>query len=1488
MSSEPSSSHAEHLPRTVTILYATETGNAQDIADRIARECRRIHLKAQVDSMEAYSPSELISEHMVIFVVSTTGSGKEPRAMKSLWTMLLRSDLPDDLFEDLAFAVFGLGDTAYEKFCWPAKLLSRRLLGLGAAEICPRGEGDEQHHFGIDGAFGPWIAQLSELLLQFFPLPVGLEAEPIDSLPPARVSIRDADGAAVDEYPDPLLKDLQYHTGTVSCNRRITAEDWYQDVRHFEFEFDEDILYNPGDVAVIHPEAMPADVEAFLVSIGYTNTADYPIIIHRILEVSTRSSSIYYNSSRIVYSLSGYQCCASAVFFTLLKHFVTEEHEVERLTEFLSEEGADELYEYCQRPRRTIREVFEEFRSARIPRDYIFDLFPPLRPRQFSIASSVKARRLYNISGRFGCRSKAASRIPERSAFFATRRLDARDLRWSRHWYRSERAVIEERTHAGFMENTLYFGCRSASKDQHYHLEWNSLAKRGALTYRAAFSRDGPEGQARTYVQHLIREDAQRVWELVGERGAWVYISGSSNKMPAAVKAAIQYAAEKEGGKSQEEAQEFIAMLDREGRLTEESLANCLSDLFQPASMAPAPPPFDRNDADVVLRSSDGVHFHVHKTILVIASPVFEGMFNVPQPATLADEDIHSETGLPLLVLTEDRRTLENLLRLFQAVLIAARKYSIDDAVVKMGERLLPFIPQDPLRVYAIACSMDLPEEAEAAARASPDIILMDSENFKTSGLDQITSGQYFRLMDFLRRRKNGNFEYAVPKATTVSETITTPSSFLIPHLSHHPPDTILRSSDGVDFHVHNSLLSMLSPVLAGLFKAESSSTETSVEGLHAIALPEDSQTLTKLLQFCYPMETPELESFDVISAVLEAGRRYQIMRAIDVAEREWKRAIRKEHLRAYYFAMKCSWMDEAKVAARYMVFHTLDSHAPEMDEVPAEAYRRILEYRRQCQASIIAVFGRYGVYIQGQLEIDPYGINTYTQFWRKVYSDMIIEVLYDEPCSNASLVVYQTRFSYRALLESSAADHQQFEEALRVAVSQKSERIFCDIAEPASQQVTYCGFLTVFRTRGLLVPTYRLTIYIHSRHRLSPNLFNHHHDMAPASSPFDRADVDIILRSSDGIDFRAHKILLAMSSPLFDGMFNIHGGSSNVGVPSTTMLSLPTPILEDLGDVSAVMEAAKKYHVDDAIARMSERLLAFVPKEPLRVYAIACYMDLEAEAEVAAKAAPDTISLDLESFNQLGFNRITSGQLFRLMDFLRRRWTGGAAEFTDPIVTPPDSATSRDKFVMPHLQIPNESPDIIIRSSDGVDFHVHSHVLSVISTGLLPASLDKDSTEDARTIDVPEDSRSLSTLLQLCYPMRSPRLESLDATQAVLEAARRYRIVRVVEIVEKEWVKFLPQEHLRAYFIAMKHGWMDGAKEAAKYAACHTVDRYVADMDGVPAEAYRRLFDYRKRCQDTFIHVIEQRSGRSCFQSCSSFNGIRSFAPFWSDVFSG
>ncbi|KAH9856143.1 riboflavin synthase domain-like protein [Lenzites betulinus] len=572
MASSTPSSSTKHIAaqedRVLSILYATETGTAQDVADRLARLCRGLRIRARVHRTTRDDP---------------------------LWNMLLRADLPEDLFEDLAFATFGLGDSAYEKFCWPAKLLSRRLAKLGASELCSRGEGDDQHHLGVDGALGPWMEALSNVLKQIYPLPNGVAQEPLDSLPPARVTMSDAPMGAQRTRKDPLVADREYHLAIVKCNKRITAEDWYQDVRHFEFSFDDEIRYNPGDVAVIHPETIPADVESFLACIGYANFADDPIDVRHALE--DQSLPDHLPSTTTLREIFTRYLDINAVprrsFFAVLKHFAQDELEREKLEEFLSEEGADEMYEYCQRPRRTIREVLEEFRSAKIPREYVFDLFPPLRPRQFSIASSVKThpksihlciaivqyRTMLKIPRRGVCTSwlsrlKAGDQllIGVQKGFITlpTEPTIPVICIGPGTGVAPMRAVIQERIHDGIHANTLYFGCRSASKDHHYGEEWEEYVSSDRLTYRAAFSRDGPEGAPRTYVQDLIRDDAKRMDELVREMGAWVYISGSSNKMPAAVRAAIRHALVSEGGMSEDEAQEFVVKMEKDGRLIEE------------------------------------------------------------------------------------------------------------------------------------------------------------------------------------------------------------------------------------------------------------------------------------------------------------------------------------------------------------------------------------------------------------------------------------------------------------------------------------------------------------------------------------------------------------------------------------------------------------------------------------------------------------------------------------------------------------------------------------------------------------------------------------------------------------------------------------------------------------------------------------------------------------------------------------------------------
>ncbi|KAJ3507247.1 hypothetical protein NLJ89_g6413 [Agrocybe chaxingu] len=491
----------EEEPRELLILYATETGNAQDAADYIARQCRRIEFDCHVASIEQCSLTDLLSQEIVLFIISTTGSGVEPRSMTTFWHNLLRSDLPPSVFEDLYYSVFGLGDSAYEKFCWAAKKLSRRMESLGGVQIQERGEGDEQHALGIDGALKPWTDEVIETLLEMFPLPPGIEMIPVSDIPPARVQLIPAEQETLEKAQDPLKTDLTYHTATVKANTRMTASDWYQDVRLFEFSFEEDISYSPGDVAVIHPSASSKDVDGFLETMEWDEEADEPFEIEQVMFDQTLPDHLPHTTTlRELFSrFLDFNAVPRRTFFQYLRYFTDDELEKEKLDEFLSPGGAVGLKKgMIKLPPKTETPII--------------------------------------------CVGPGTGIAPMR-------------------------AVIEERIQSA---NTLYFGCRSASKDHHFGDEWKKYAEEKGLVYRAAFSRDGKEGEKRTYVQDLIREDAERIWKLVGEQEAWVFISGSSNKMPAAVKESIVFAVQEYGGYSEELAKLYVHDMVREGRLIEE------------------------------------------------------------------------------------------------------------------------------------------------------------------------------------------------------------------------------------------------------------------------------------------------------------------------------------------------------------------------------------------------------------------------------------------------------------------------------------------------------------------------------------------------------------------------------------------------------------------------------------------------------------------------------------------------------------------------------------------------------------------------------------------------------------------------------------------------------------------------------------------------------------------------------------------------------
>jgi cytochrome P450/NADPH-cytochrome P450 reductase len=81
----------------------------------------------------------------------------------------------------------------------------------------------------------------------------------------------------------------------------------------------------------------------------------------------------------------------------------------------------------------------------------------------------------------------------------------------------------------------LFFGCRHPEQDYLYADELTAFADQGITELHVAFSR---AGATKTYVQHLIAQQKDRVWDLIGQ-GAIIYVCGDGGKMEPDVKAAL-------------------------------------------------------------------------------------------------------------------------------------------------------------------------------------------------------------------------------------------------------------------------------------------------------------------------------------------------------------------------------------------------------------------------------------------------------------------------------------------------------------------------------------------------------------------------------------------------------------------------------------------------------------------------------------------------------------------------------------------------------------------------------------------------------------------------------------------------------------------------------------------------------------------------------------------------------------------------------------
>ena len=152
-----------HENSQVRVVYASETGTSEDLAYSLFGLMKRC-LLVNVTSMESYDVTKLPDEDIVVFVVSTTGDGEVPSSMLAFWKFLLQKHLSSTSLSSVKVAVFGLGDSSYEKYNAAARRLMVRMKQLGAKELVPLGLGDDQHTHGYFTGYLKWLKDLGAAL----------------------------------------------------------------------------------------------------------------------------------------------------------------------------------------------------------------------------------------------------------------------------------------------------------------------------------------------------------------------------------------------------------------------------------------------------------------------------------------------------------------------------------------------------------------------------------------------------------------------------------------------------------------------------------------------------------------------------------------------------------------------------------------------------------------------------------------------------------------------------------------------------------------------------------------------------------------------------------------------------------------------------------------------------------------------------------------------------------------------------------------------------------------------------------------------------------------------------------------------------------------------------------------------------------------------------------------------------------------------------
>jgi len=525
--------------QTVTILYGSQTGNGRGVASELAEKAQAQGYAVNLVSMSDYKTRQLKQETLLLLVVSTHGEGDAPDDAIELHKFLASKRAPK--LDNLNYSVLALGDSSYEFFCQTGKDFDTRLAELGATAISPLIECDVDY----EELAATWQESVLEAVK---PL--------ISSASASVVSIAGTATSATSSF----TKQKPY-SAELLVSQKLTGRDSDRDVRHVEIELgDSGMSYQAGDA----------------LGVWFTNSEQ---LVNELLESL---------------NLSGDEQVSLGSDNVSLREALLNKKELTQLYPGLVT-GWAELSQHAallelSTDKAQVREYINNNQVADLVRQYpasvtaeqFISLLRAITPRLYSIASSQAEveSEVHLTVALVEDERDGTTRFGGASQFLANAEEGQQVQVYvepNKHFRLPEnpetpvimvgpgtgvapfRAFMQQRSAEGIKGNAwLIFGNPHFEQDFLYQTEWQQYLQSGELSrIDLAFSRDQ---EHKVYVQHKIAEQGEALWQWL-EKGAHFYICGDAERMAKDVHQALLDVVVQFGGKTIEQAQEYLESL---------------------------------------------------------------------------------------------------------------------------------------------------------------------------------------------------------------------------------------------------------------------------------------------------------------------------------------------------------------------------------------------------------------------------------------------------------------------------------------------------------------------------------------------------------------------------------------------------------------------------------------------------------------------------------------------------------------------------------------------------------------------------------------------------------------------------------------------------------------------------------------------------------------------------------------------------------------